>query len=90
MQKIPLKTLLKAHKRLSAKEGSKRASTSKVSDDGEVLATTKHRKGREAPRRAMAPELTKRKAPVQDGRLDPERPSKGKGKVKPHRDNKHA
>lgn len=89
MQKIPLKTLLKAQKRLSAKEGSSRKAGSTDTDKGEGPSTSKHRKGREAPRRVMAPALTKAKPSASlDGAE--RRPSKGKGKVKAHRDHKHA
>lgn len=92
MQKIPLKTVLKAQKRLSSKESSStKPCTSKAINEDDPVPSSKHRKGREAPRRAMAPELTKpRVGPAIRATEDRTSKGKGKGKVKAHREHKHA
>lgn len=99
MKKIPLATLLKAQKKLAKASSSKpRAPQTDLAMDArsgkQDKGDTKNRKGREAPRRQMAPALLKpRVLPPADGDEEVEGIDgriKKKGKVKQHRDHKHA
>jgi len=82
MKRIPLKTLLKAQKKLAAKSTSSRKASTSAAEDAEVPA--KQRKGRLAPRRDMAPDLLKSKAEVDEAK------NRHKPRVRQSRDNKHA
>merc|ERR1711939_793293 len=81
MNRIPLKTLLKAQKKLAAKSTSSRKASTSAAEDAEVPA--KQRKGRLAPRRDMAPDLLKSKAEVDEAK------NRHKPRVRQSRDNKH-
>lgn len=83
MKKIPLKTLLKAQKKLQASTTTRR-SKDNPADHGGVEPPHKSRRGREAPRREMDPDLLKAKGEVNDAS------ELRKKRKKQSRDNKHA
>lgn len=90
MKKIPLATLAKAQKKLAKSQRSGRltgidASVHDVEADADGNSGQSHRRrGREAPRRDMDPNLLLSRERVQ------EQKARRTSLAKPHRDNKHA
>jgi hypothetical protein len=97
LRSIPLKTLLKAQKKLAASTASSRSAkgwrSAVEEEDGDEAAAAaagpgKLRKGRQISRRGMAPDLLVPRKDKVDG--DDALQARRKGKVKQHRESKHA